>query len=79
MWSVIATVLVYRTSYRSTAAAATARSSATLVSFALCLISLLLFAFHPWGLALVIALGALVVTLLGCPDDVVTTTIQLGQ
>jgi uncharacterized membrane protein YccC len=77
MWSVIATVFVYRASYRRSAAAATARSSATLVAFALCLLYLMLFPFHPWGLALLIGLGALVVTLLGRPDDVVTTTITV--
>ena len=62
----------------SSAAAATARASATLVAFARCLIYLLIFPFHPWGLALVIGLAALAVTLLGRPDDVVTTTITIA-
>jgi uncharacterized membrane protein YccC len=32
-------------------------------------------AFHPWGLALLIGVGTLVMMLMGQPDDVVTTSI----
>ena len=34
--------------------------------------------FHLWGLAVLIGLGALVVTLLGRPDDVVTTAVTVA-
>ena len=57
MWAVIATVFVYRETHRQNIAAALTRSSATLISFALCLTYLTLFSFHPIGLAVVIGLG----------------------
>jgi uncharacterized membrane protein YgaE (UPF0421/DUF939 family) len=75
MWAVIATVFVYRTSYQGSVSAAFSRSAATLLSFALCLVYLSLFSFHPLGLAVVIGLGTLVMMLLGRPDDVITTGI----
>lgn len=75
MWAVIATVFVYRTSYRESLAAALTRMASTLVSFALCLVYLLVTAFHPWGLALLIGIGTLAHTLMGRPDEIVTTGI----
>jgi uncharacterized membrane protein YccC len=75
MWAVIATVFVYRTSYQGSVSAAFSRSAATLLSFALCLVYLSLFSFHPLGLAVVIGLGTLVMMLFGRPDDVITTGI----
>lgn len=75
MWAVIATVFVYRTSYAQSVTAAVSRASATLVSFALCFVYLVITPFHPWGMALLIGVGATVVTLLGRPDDTVTTGI----
>jgi uncharacterized membrane protein YccC len=75
MWAVIATVFIYRTGYSESTTAAAVRVSATLVSFALCLAYLLIFPFHPLGLAVVIGVGTLVLTLAGRPEDVVTCAI----
>jgi hypothetical protein len=75
MWAVVATLFVYRYSYQQSLSAAIHRMAATLVSFVLCFVYLLLTTFHPWGLALLIGIGALVMMLIGQPDDVVTTSI----
>jgi len=75
MWAVIATAFVYRATYDETLAAALLRLAATLVSFALCLVYLLITPFHPWGLALLIGLGSLFLTLIGRPEYVITATI----
>jgi uncharacterized membrane protein YccC len=75
MWAVIATIFVYHDSYRQSIAAALSRIAATSVSFILCFVYLLLLPFHAWGLALLIALGALVARLAGRPGDAITTAI----
>ena len=75
MWAIIATVFVYRVTSDQSHRAALTRMSATLLSFALCLAYLLVFPFHPWGLALLVGVGALVLTLLGRADDIVTCSI----
>jgi len=75
MWAVIATAFVYRLSYQDSHTAALTRMSATLLSFALCLVYLLVAPFHPWGLALLIGVGAVVLSLLGRADDIVTCSI----
>jgi uncharacterized membrane protein YccC len=75
MWAVIATVFVYRETHRQNVAAALTRSSATLISFALCLTYLALFSFDPIGLAAVIGLGTFGLIVIGRADDVVTTGI----
>ena len=75
MWSVIATVFVYRESQRQSREAAAGRAAATLLSFLLCLIYLLLFSFHPLGLALVIGIGTIVLMMIGREQEVVTTGI----
>lgn len=72
MWAVIATIVVYRFSYEESVAAAVSRMAATLVSFALCLIYLLILPFHVWGVAALIGVGALIMTLVGRPGDAVT-------
>ena len=56
-------------------AAALSRMAATSVSFVLCLIYLALLPFHPWALALLVGVSALVVTLIGRPGDAVTAGI----
>ena len=82
IWAVIATVFVYRTSYDRSATAALTRMSATLISFALCLLYLLILPFGSVGLAAMVGLSVLVMTLLGRPQDAVTagitTAIVLG-
>jgi uncharacterized membrane protein YccC len=75
IWAVIATVFVYRTSYDRSAAAALTRMAATLLSFAVCLLYLLILPFHPVGLAAMIGVSGLAVTLLGRPQDAVTAGI----
>jgi uncharacterized membrane protein YccC len=75
MWAVIATVFVYRGTHKESIAAALSRSTATLFSFGLCLTYLLLFSFHPLGLAVLIGVGTFVLMALGRDDDVVTAGI----
>lgn len=75
MWAVIATIFVYRGSYRESHRAALTRMSATILSFALCLVYLLFLPFQPWGLALLVGAGALVLTLLGRAGDIVICSI----
>jgi|SRR5579862_304750 len=75
MWAVIATVFVYRISYEQSRSAALTRIAATLLSFALCLAYLLIFPFHPLGLAAIIGLGAFLLIVIGRPQDIVTTGI----
>jgi hypothetical protein len=78
MWAVIATVFVYRTTYQESVTAAWSRSIATLVSFLLCLVYLLIAPFHPWALAVLIGIGALVLPLMGRPDEVVTAGVTVA-
>jgi uncharacterized membrane protein YccC len=75
MWAVIATIFVFRGGYRQSVAAAASRMAATLVSFPICLIYLLFLPFHPWALAVLIGASALVVTLVGRPEDAITAAI----
>jgi uncharacterized membrane protein YccC len=75
MWAVIATVFVYRITYQQSVGAALSRMTATVVSFVLCLIYLLFFPFHPWGLAALIGIGTFLFTLMRRDDLVVTTGI----
>lgn len=75
MWAVISTVFVLRDSYRRSVAAAVSRMSATIASFALCLLYLAFLPFHVWALAVLVGLSGLVVTLIGRPDDAITAGI----
>jgi uncharacterized membrane protein YccC len=75
MSAVIATIFVYHDTYHQSIAAALSRIAATSVSFILCFVYLLFLPFHAWGLALLIALGALAVSLAGRPGDAITTGI----
>jgi uncharacterized membrane protein YccC len=75
MWAVAATVFVHRYSYEQSVRAALSRMAATSVSFVLCLVYLLIFPFHLWGLAVLIGIGTVVVTLMGRHDDTVTAGI----
>ncbi len=78
MWAVAATIFVYRYSHAESVRAALSRMAATSVSFALCLIYLLIFPFHVWGMAALIGIGAIVVTTMGRPDDTITTGITIA-
>ena len=75
MWAVVATVFVFRETRLGSLSAGIARLIATCVSFALCLLYLLLFPFTPVGMAALIALGTLAIALLGRRDDIVTVGI----
>jgi len=75
LWAVIATAFVYRTSYEESEAAALTRMAATLLSFVLCLVYLMIFPFSVWGLAVLIGIGSLVLILIGRGSYVVTATI----
>jgi Fusaric acid resistance protein-like len=78
MWAVVATIFVYRYSHAESVRAALSRMAATSVSFALCLVYLLIFPFHVWGMAALIGIGAIVVTTMGRPDDTITTGITIA-
>jgi uncharacterized membrane protein YgaE (UPF0421/DUF939 family) len=78
MWAVAATIFVYRYSHAESVHAALSRMAATSVSFALCLLYLLIFPFHVWGMAALIGIGAIIVTIMGRPDDTITTGITIA-
>jgi uncharacterized membrane protein YgaE (UPF0421/DUF939 family) len=78
MWAVAATIFVYRYSHAESVRAALSRMAATSVSFALCLIYLLIFPFHVWGMAALIGIGAIIVAIMGRPDDTITTGITIA-
>ena len=75
MWATVATVFVFRDTRVSSMQAGLARLIATLVSFALCFVYFLFFAFSPLGLAVLIATGTLLLFLLDRSEDIVTTGI----
>lgn len=75
MWAVAATIFVYRYSRVQSLNAALSRTAATLLSFALCFVYLMIFPFHVLGMASLIGIGAIVLTLAGRPDDIITTGI----
>ena len=75
MWSVIATVFVYRESYKDSVSAALSRIAATSLSFILCLGYLLLFPFSSWGMTILIAIGAVVLIMIDRAGEVITTSI----
>jgi uncharacterized membrane protein YgaE (UPF0421/DUF939 family) len=78
MWAVVATIFVYRYSHAESVGAALSRMAATSISFVLCLVYLLIFPFHVWGMAALIGIGAIVVTTMGRPDDTITTGITIA-
>jgi uncharacterized membrane protein YccC len=75
MWAMVATVFVFKGTRASTLSAAVGRFIATCVSFALCLIYLLIFPVTGPGIAVVIGLGTVIMMLLGRRDDLVTAGI----
>jgi uncharacterized membrane protein YccC len=75
MWAVIATIFVYRTSRTETIRAALSRIGATSISFVLCLFYLLIFPSGPGGMAVLIGFAAIVMTLAGRTEDIITTGI----
>jgi uncharacterized membrane protein YccC len=75
MWAVAATVFVLRESHVRSLSAGVGRLIATCVSFALCLLYLMIFPFTPVGMSALIGIGTVAITLLGRRDDIVTTGI----
>ena len=75
MWAVVATVFVFRETRLGSLSAGIARLIATCVSFALCLLYLSLLPFTPVGMAALIAIGTVVMALLGRREDIVTVGI----
>jgi len=75
MWAVIATIFVYRHTQSESLGAAGLRLVATLASFALCLVYLLVFPFNVWGMAALIGIGAFGLGMMGRPDYIMTTSI----
>jgi uncharacterized membrane protein YgaE (UPF0421/DUF939 family) len=81
LWAVISAVFVFRDSREHSLSAGISRLFATCVSFALCLAYLLLFPANPLGMAILIAIGALLATLMGRREEIgllaITTTVVL--
>ena len=75
MWAVVATIFVFRYGYAESVGATLSRMSATFVSFVLCFVYLLILPFHVWGMAGLIAIGAIVLEVTGRADDIITTSI----
>ena len=75
MWAVVATVFVYRYSHDQSIGAVVSRVAATSLSFVLCFLYLLILPFQPWGMAALIGIGAIAMSLAHRPDDVITTGI----
>ena len=75
MWAVVATIFVFRETRQGSLSAGMARLIATCVSFVLCLVYLLVWPFTPAGMAALIGIGTVVMTLLGRRGDIITTGI----
>jgi uncharacterized membrane protein YccC len=75
MWAVVATIFVFRYGSKESAGAAISRASATLLSFALCFLYLLILPFQPLGMVVLIGIGAIVMSLIRRTKDIVTTGI----
>ena len=75
MWAVVATIFVYRYSYQQSTGAALSRIAATSLGFALCFVYLLFFPSEVWGMAALIGIGAVAMSVLDRPEDVITTGI----
>jgi uncharacterized membrane protein YccC len=75
MWAAVATIFVYRVSYDQSTRAALSRAFATLFSFVLCLIYLLIFPFHVVGMAVLIGVIAIILALVRRSEDIITAAI----
>lgn len=75
MWASCAAVFVFRDTRDQSWHAGMARFFATCISFPLCLIYLLIWPFHPVGIAAIVGVGTLLVILLDRRDDVITVNI----
>jgi uncharacterized membrane protein YgaE (UPF0421/DUF939 family) len=75
MWATVATVFVFRETRVDSLSAGISRLIATGVSFALCLAYLVIWPFHPAGLAVLLGIGTVIMMYLERRDDIVTTGI----
>jgi uncharacterized membrane protein YgaE (UPF0421/DUF939 family) len=75
MWSAASALFVCRESYSQSVGAALSRTAATSLSFILCLGYLLFLPFSSWGMAILVALGAVILIAINRPGDVLTTSI----
>ena len=75
MWAAIASIFVFRETDVDSFSAGIARLIATSVSFALCLPYLWLFPATPLGIAVLLAIGTVVMILLNRRGDIITTGI----
>jgi uncharacterized membrane protein YgaE (UPF0421/DUF939 family) len=75
MWAAVATLFCFRDSYADSARYALLRMSATLTSFVLCTIYVLLFPFSVWGIGVVVFIGAVALSGLHRQDDIMTASI----
>jgi uncharacterized membrane protein YccC len=78
MWTVVATIFVYRQGQKESVRSALSRMAATFISFVLCLAYFAFLPFHLWGMALLIGISAVLVPLMGRPDDTITTCITIA-
>jgi uncharacterized membrane protein YgaE (UPF0421/DUF939 family) len=81
LWAIVATVYVFRDTRAKSLSASIGRMIATGISFALCLLYLLLLPFTPWGLAALLVCGTLIMMVLGRRDEIglaaVTTAVVM--
>jgi uncharacterized membrane protein YgaE (UPF0421/DUF939 family) len=81
LWAVISAVFVFKDTREHSLSAGISRLVATCVSFALCLVYLLLFPADALGMAVLIAIGVLVMMIVGRRDEIglvaITTAVVL--
>lgn len=78
MWAVVATVFVFRQSFQQSAKAALSRTIATLISFVLSFLYLLIFPFNVFGMAALIWICTVILYLIGRSEDIVTAAITIA-
>jgi uncharacterized membrane protein YgaE (UPF0421/DUF939 family) len=78
LWAVISTVFVYKDTRAHSLSAGISRLIATFASFALCLIYLLLLPATAIGMATLIAIGAMLMILIGRRDETSLTAITIA-
>jgi len=75
MWAAVSTAFVFRDSRQHSLSAGAGRLVATCVSFALCLPYLWLFPANVAGMAILLAVGTLVMILLDRREDIIATAV----
>jgi uncharacterized membrane protein YccC len=75
MWAAVSTAFVFRDSRQHSLSAGASRLIATFISFALCLPYLWFIPANAAGMAILLAVGTLVMVLLNRPEDIITTAV----